>query len=67
SRDTNADSLPSALSVGSRIKYNDGEKWVDGVLRSEDPVVLALDDNTKIEISHSLLRNAVDVGIVRSQ
>ena len=67
SRDTNADSLPSGLSVGSRIKYNDGEKWVDGVLRSEDPVVLALDDNTKIEISHSLLRNAVDVGIVRSQ
>ena len=66
-RDTNADSLPSGLSVGSRIKYNDGEKWVDGVLRSDDPVVLALDDNTKIEISHSLLRNAVDVGIVRSQ
>ena len=66
-KSSNGDSLPKGLSIGSRIKYNDGERWVDGVLRSDDPVVLALDDNTKIEISQSLLRNAVDIGIVRPQ
>ena len=63
----NGDSLPMGLSVGSKIKYNDGEQWIDGVLRADDPVVLALADNTKIEISRGLLRNACDAGIVRSQ
>ena len=63
----NGDSLPMGLSVGSKIKYNDGEQWIDGVLRADDPVVLALADNTKIEISRGLLKNACDAGIVRSQ
>ena len=59
--------MPMGLRVGSKIKYNDGEPWIDGVLRADDPVVLALADNTKIEISRGLLRNACDAGIVRSQ
>jgi hypothetical protein len=59
--------LPAGFRVGSKIKYNDGTIWVGGVLRSASPIVLALDDQTKIEVSAEVLREAVSVGIVTLQ
>jgi pyruvate/2-oxoacid:ferredoxin oxidoreductase beta subunit len=59
--------LPAGFRVGSKIKYNDGTIWIGGVLRSASPIVLALDDRTKIEISAEVLREAVSVGIVTLQ
>jgi hypothetical protein len=61
------DPLPSSLKVGARIKYNDGRTWVSGVVRSLEPAVLDLDDNTEIEISRDVLREAVALGIVSLQ
>src|SRR5688572_23488769 len=37
--------------VGTRIKYNDGNAWVGGVVASLEPTVLKFDDNTIIETS----------------
>ena len=54
----------SGYQVGSRIKYHDGESWVAGVLRSDNPVVMVLDDRTKIEVSGRVFHEAVGVGIV---
>jgi len=52
------------LHVGARIKYNDGRGWVGGVLTKTEPAVLSLDDDTEIEISMDMLRQAVAVGVV---
>lgn len=49
---------------GAKIKYNDGTAWVTGVLKSTAPVVLDLDDNTQINVSHDVFREAVAVGVV---
>jgi pyruvate ferredoxin oxidoreductase beta subunit len=59
--------LPSGFSAGAKIKYEGGGGWVNGVLRSVDPVVLDLDDNSEIEVSKDVLREAVSVGIVTLQ
>ena len=63
----NGSSLPAGYSVGAKIKYDDGEGFVAGTIRSTDPVVLALDDQSKIEVSSELLREAISVGIVQLQ
>jgi pyruvate/2-oxoacid:ferredoxin oxidoreductase beta subunit len=55
---------PAPIEVGSRIKYNDGTMWITGLVRSLDPAVLDLDDNTEIEISRDVFREAVALGIV---
>jgi hypothetical protein len=53
-----------ALSVGSRIKYKDGSSWVNGVIESLDPPVLALDDKSKIKTTKDIFTAAVAEGIV---
>ncbi|MGE3775829.1 MAG: thiamine pyrophosphate-dependent enzyme, partial [Pirellulaceae bacterium] len=55
------------LPVGARIKYHDGATWVNGVVRSLQPVVLDLEDQTEIEISQDVLREALALGIVSTQ
>lgn len=52
------------LAVGSKIKYNDGVAWVTGVMRSIEPAVIDLEDETEIEISQEMLREAMSLGIV---
>ncbi|MCE9526690.1 MAG: 4Fe-4S binding protein [Planctomycetales bacterium] len=52
------------LSVGSRIKYKDGGGWVNGVIESLDPPVLALDDKSKIRTTKDIFTAAVAEGIV---
>jgi hypothetical protein len=53
-----------ALAVGSRIKYKDGSSWVNGVIESLDPPVLALDDKSKIKTTKDIFTAAVAEGIV---
>jgi pyruvate/2-oxoacid:ferredoxin oxidoreductase beta subunit/NAD-dependent dihydropyrimidine dehydrogenase PreA subunit len=53
-----------ALAVGSRIKYKDRGGWVNGVVESLDPPVLALDDKSKIRTTADIFAAAVAEGIV---
>ena len=59
--------LPSGFSAGTKIKYDGGSGWVAGVLKSVEPVVLDLDDNSEIAVSKDVLREAISVGIVTLQ
>jgi hypothetical protein len=61
---TNGHGKQDALSVGTKVKYNDGMGWVTGVVRSLEPAVIELDDDTEIEISREVLREAMSLGIV---
>ncbi len=56
----------SDLTPGTKIKYNDGSKWTDGVLKSVDPVVLSLEDDTELRITKELLNQAVGEGLIAS-
>src|SRR5436190_11839572 len=44
------------FSAGTRIKYNDGNVWISGVVASLEPTVLKFDDNTVIETSYDVLK-----------
>ena len=61
---SNGDSLPGGFDAGAKIKYNDGSTWVEGVIESTKPVRMALADNSSIEISPDVFREAIAVGIV---
>jgi pyruvate/2-oxoacid:ferredoxin oxidoreductase beta subunit/NAD-dependent dihydropyrimidine dehydrogenase PreA subunit len=56
--------LPDGFGIGSKIKYSDGGNWVNGVLESAEPVVLALDDKTEIRTTSQILQNAISEGLV---
>ena len=56
----------SDLTPGTKIKYNDGSKWTDGVLKSVDPVVLSLEDDTELRITKELLNQALAEGLIAS-
>ena len=62
-----ANGLPGGLGVGAKIKYQDGGNWVNGVVQSANPVVLALDDDTEIRVTTDVLANAVAEGLVVKQ
>jgi len=53
--------------VGTRIKYNDGNAWVSGVIASLEPTVLKFDDNTVIETSYDVLKAGAAEGIIVKQ
>ncbi len=56
----------SILKNGAKIKYNDGSKWVTGVVQTLDPGHLLLDDATEIRVSAEVLKQAVAAGVVCS-
>jgi hypothetical protein len=56
--------LPEGFSTGTRIKYNDGSGWVNGVIESLEPVVLAFEDDTIIRINHDVLAASVAEGLI---
>ncbi|MEX0818528.1 MAG: thiamine pyrophosphate-dependent enzyme [Pirellulaceae bacterium] len=64
---SNGNGLPGGFSAGAKIRYDGGAGWVTGVLRSVEPVILDLDDNSEIEVSRDVLREAISVGIVALQ
>jgi pyruvate/2-oxoacid:ferredoxin oxidoreductase beta subunit len=55
------------FSVGTRIKYNDGNSWVSGIIASTEPAVLKFDDNTVIETSYEVLKQGAAEGIIVKQ
>jgi hypothetical protein len=61
---SNGNGLPRGFDSGSKIKYNDGATWVEGVIESVQPVRLALADSSTIVVSPDVFREAVAVGIV---
>ncbi|REK05538.1 MAG: 4Fe-4S dicluster domain-containing protein [Planctomycetota bacterium] len=54
------------LTVGTKIKYcgAEGNDWIEGVVESLDPVVLALADDTEIRITRAVLDSALAEGII---
>jgi hypothetical protein len=53
--------------IGTRIKYNDGNAWIPGVIASLEPTVLKFDDNTVIETSYDVLKAGAAEGIIVRQ
>jgi pyruvate/2-oxoacid:ferredoxin oxidoreductase beta subunit len=49
---------------GMRVKYNDGAQWIPGVLRSTEPAVLALEDQTEIHTTRQVLVDGVRDGLI---
>jgi pyruvate ferredoxin oxidoreductase beta subunit len=63
----NGSGLPREFQAGSKIKYDGGTGWVNGVVRSTSPVVLELEDDSEIQISGDVLKEAISLGIVTSR
>src|SRR5688500_16431246 len=59
-----ANGLPGGLGVGSRIRYKDPTGWVTGVVESADPLVLALEDSSKIHTTVEILAAGISEGII---
>jgi pyruvate/2-oxoacid:ferredoxin oxidoreductase beta subunit len=55
------------LGVGSRIKYNDGGKWIGGVVESLEPVIVNLDDKSIIRTTREVLQNGLAEGLIVRQ
>jgi hypothetical protein len=60
----NGSALPSGFQVGGKLKYSDGKSWIGGILKSDSPTILALEDGSEIEISLDIFRDAVAAGLV---
>ncbi len=65
--DGNGSGLPAEFQAGSKIKYDGGSGWVNGVIRSLTPVVLELEDDSEIQISGDVLKEAISLGIVAAR
>ncbi len=63
---TSGNGHSKSLKVGDRIRYNDGQQWVAGVLEALDPARLALEDDSEICVTSDILKQAVAAGIVVS-
>ena len=61
---SNGNGLPGNFKAGSKIKYDGGEGWINGVLKSVEPVVLVLEDNSQIQVSSDVLKEAIALGVV---
>jgi pyruvate/2-oxoacid:ferredoxin oxidoreductase beta subunit/Pyruvate/2-oxoacid:ferredoxin oxidoreductase delta subunit len=59
--------LPKGYQAGAKIRYDGGEGWVNGVIDSVKPVVITLADNTEIEISPDVMKEAIALGLVALQ
>jgi pyruvate/2-oxoacid:ferredoxin oxidoreductase beta subunit len=59
--------LPKGFQAGAKIRYDGGEGWVNGVIDSVKPVVMTLADNTEIEISPDVMKEAIALGLVSLQ
>jgi hypothetical protein len=64
---SNGNGLPGKFKAGAKIKYDGGDGWINGVLQSVEPVVLALEDDSKIQVSSDVLKEAISLGVVTLQ
>ncbi|MCE9546024.1 MAG: thiamine pyrophosphate-binding protein [Planctomycetia bacterium] len=56
--------LPDGFSIGTRIKYRDGDHWVSGLVEALSPVLLSFDDETEIRVPDEVLGDAIREGLV---
>jgi pyruvate ferredoxin oxidoreductase beta subunit len=56
--------LPGEFTAGVRIRYKDNGDWVTGTLKSVEPAVLMLDDQTQIRTTQSVLCDAIAEGLI---
>ncbi|HWB09524.1 MAG TPA: thiamine pyrophosphate-dependent enzyme [Pirellulales bacterium] len=49
---------------GMRVKYHDGAQWISGILRSTEPAVLALEDQTEIHTTRQVLADGIRDGLI---
>ena len=56
--------LPGGIKVGTKIKYHDPQGVVSGVVKSIEPGLLWLDDDTEIKVSSDILRQAIAQGVI---
>jgi pyruvate/2-oxoacid:ferredoxin oxidoreductase beta subunit/NAD-dependent dihydropyrimidine dehydrogenase PreA subunit len=56
--------LPGDFAVGVRIRYKDNGDWVTGTLKSLEPAVLILDDQTQIRTTQNVLCDAIAEGLI---
>ncbi len=61
---SNGNGAPADFTAGTRIQFKDGSPWIAGVLESVDPAVLSFDDDTEIQITADVFREAVEQGLV---
>ena len=55
------------LIVGSRIRYLDGTTWIGGVIKSLEPVVLQLEDNSQINTTRDVLACGFEEHLIERQ
>lgn len=56
--------LPPGFEQDAAIKYYDGTQWIGGRLRSLEPALLELDDQSNIQVTSRVLNQAVAEGLV---
>ena len=57
--------LPPSFAAGARVQYFDGAAWLTGIIRSLEPAVLALDDESEIHTTRDVLAAGVAEGLVK--
>jgi pyruvate/2-oxoacid:ferredoxin oxidoreductase beta subunit/NAD-dependent dihydropyrimidine dehydrogenase PreA subunit len=57
----------SGFVTGSKIRYNDGQRWLGGTIDSLEPVVLKLEDNSVIRTNLATLVAGAEEGLIVRQ
>jgi pyruvate/2-oxoacid:ferredoxin oxidoreductase beta subunit/NAD-dependent dihydropyrimidine dehydrogenase PreA subunit len=55
---------PGEYGIGARVRYQGNGDWVAGILKSLEPAVLVLDDQTQIRTTGQVLRAAISEGLI---
>jgi hypothetical protein len=53
-----------SLAPGLKIKYNDGQQWISGILKSLEPAVLKLSDGSEIRTELKVVQNGLAEGLI---
>ena len=64
SNGSNSNRLPGGFSAGSTLRFYDGSGWVGGKIASVEPLVVALEDNTELQITSAMLDEAMRAGLI---
>jgi pyruvate/2-oxoacid:ferredoxin oxidoreductase beta subunit/Pyruvate/2-oxoacid:ferredoxin oxidoreductase delta subunit len=53
------------LKPGAKLRYNDGQAWIAGVLKSLEPAVITLDDRSEIRTTADIVRAGIAEGLIQ--
>lgn len=54
----------SGLAPGLKLKYNDGQQWISGVLKSLEPAILQLSDGSEIRTELAVVQTGLAEGLI---